>query len=60
MQEIECFLLETFNAFDGDGSAQMGFPEYKEAWKFLNRPGDEAEVKKVSILSGTFSFKALL
>ena len=26
-------LQDTFNAFDRDGSAELGFPEYKEAWK---------------------------
>eukprot|EP00492_Amphilonche_elongata_P002514 TRINITY_DN276_c0_g2_i1.p1 TRINITY_DN276_c0_g2~~TRINITY_DN276_c0_g2_i1.p1 ORF type:complete len:300 (-),score=75.41 TRINITY_DN276_c0_g2_i1:224-1123(-) len=38
-------LKDTFNAFDSDGSAELGFPEYKEAWKFLNRPGGEADIK---------------
>ena len=44
-----CFLSntlkDTFNAFDNDGSAQLGFPEYKEAWKFLNRPGTEEDIR---------------
>merc|ERR550534_1818009 len=39
-------LKDTFNAFDGDGSGQLGFPEYVEAWKFLNRPGGPDEIKK--------------
>merc|ERR1712038_1054370 len=39
-------LRDTFNAFDSDGSGELGYPEYVEAWKFLNRPGDEAEIKK--------------
>jgi Ca2+-binding EF-hand superfamily protein len=38
-------LKDTFQAFDNDGSAQLGFPEYSEAWKFLGRPGDEAAIK---------------
>jgi Ca2+-binding EF-hand superfamily protein len=38
-------LKDTFNAFDNDGSAELGYPEYVEAWKFLNRPGDEKEIK---------------
>ena len=38
-------LKDTFNAFDGDGSAELGFPEYKEAWKFLNRPGGDEDIK---------------
>merc|ERR1712012_222225 len=38
-------LKDTFNAFDADGSAELGYAEYQEAWKFLNRPGGEAEMK---------------
>ena len=38
-------LKDTFNAFDADGSAELGFPEYREAWKFLQRPGDDNEIK---------------
>ena len=30
-------LKDTFNAFDNDGSAELGYPEYVEAWRFLNR-----------------------
>ena len=39
-------LKDTFNAFDKDGSAQLGFPEYVESWKFLDRPGSDADIKK--------------
>ena len=39
-------LRDTFDAFDKDGSAELGFPEYCEAWKFLNRPGGEREMKR--------------
>ena len=38
-------LKDTFNAFDSDDSAELGFPEYKEAWKFLNRPGSDEDIK---------------
>jgi Ca2+-binding EF-hand superfamily protein len=38
-------LKDTFNAFDADGSAELGFPEYKEAWKFLGRPGNDEDIK---------------
>ena len=31
-------LKDTFNAFDKDGSGEMGYEEYNESWKFLNRP----------------------
>jgi Ca2+-binding EF-hand superfamily protein len=48
----ECFFLsntlkDTFNAFDKDGSGEMGFPEYCEAWAFLGRGGSEEEIKTV-------------
>merc|ERR1719361_3112046 len=47
-EEAEFFdkLRDTFNAFDGDGSGQLQFPEYCEAWKFLNQPGGDEAAKK--------------
>ena len=39
-------LKDTFNAFDNDGSAELGFPEYVEAWKFLGLQGSSEEIKK--------------
>ena len=39
-------LVDTFNAFDNDGSAELGFSEYKDAWKFLGRPGSDDEIAK--------------
>merc|ERR1719210_2969178 len=39
-------LRDTFNAFDGDGSGELQFPEYVEAWKFLNQPGGEQQMKQ--------------
>merc|ERR550519_1628630 len=45
-QKMYNTLKDTFNAFDGDGSGQLGYPEYVEAWKFLNRPGGPDEIKK--------------
>jgi hypothetical protein len=39
-------LKDTFNAFDKDGSGEMGYEEYNESWKFLNRPGTDADIKK--------------
>ena len=39
-------LRDTFDAFDKDGSAELGYPEYVEAWKFLNRPGTEKDIKR--------------
>ena len=38
-------LKDTFDAFDKDGSGEMGYPEYVESWKFLNRPGTEQDIK---------------
>ena len=50
-QKMYNTLKDTFNAFDGDGSGQLGYPEYVEAWKFLNRPGGEEAIKvKVKLL----------
>merc|ERR1712110_524615 len=39
-------LEDTFNAFDRDGSAELGWTEYLEAWRFLNQPGTDADVKR--------------
>ena len=39
-------LKDTLNAFDNDGSAELGFPEYVEAWKFLGLQGSSQEIKK--------------
>ena len=39
-------LRDTFNAFDKDGSAELGYSEYMEAWKFLNQPGTERDIKR--------------
>ena len=38
-------LRDTFDAFDKDGSAELGYDEYREAWKFLGRGADEAMMK---------------
>merc|ERR1719204_689096 len=38
-------LADTFNAFDKDGNAELQFPEYMEAWKFLNQPGTDRDIK---------------
>eukprot|EP00493_Phyllostaurus_siculus_P001051 UN01058 len=45
-ERVHNTLKDTFNAFDKDGSAQLGFPEYVESWKFLDRPGSDADIKK--------------
>ena len=39
-------LVDTFNAFDNDCSAELGFSEHKDAWKFLGRPGSDEEIAK--------------
>eukprot|EP00494_Astrolonche_serrata_P024105 UN24363 len=39
-------LKDTFNAFDRDGNGELGYPEYCEAWKFLDQPGGAAAMKK--------------
>eukprot|EP00492_Amphilonche_elongata_P002328 TRINITY_DN258_c0_g1_i1.p2 TRINITY_DN258_c0_g1~~TRINITY_DN258_c0_g1_i1.p2 ORF type:complete len:121 (+),score=29.38 TRINITY_DN258_c0_g1_i1:430-792(+) len=42
-------LRDTFDAFDKDGSAELGFEEYVEAWKFLGqgRTSPNQEIKRV-------------
>ena len=45
-REIYNTVRDTFNAFDRDGSAEMAFPEYLEPWRFLNQPGEDAQVKQ--------------
>jgi len=47
--------MDTFNAFDKDGSAQLEYPEYVEAWKFLDQPGTDAADIKKALLSPTNS-----
>jgi Ca2+-binding EF-hand superfamily protein len=32
--------------FDRDGNAELGFPEYNEAWRFLSQPGNDSDIKK--------------
>merc|ERR1712048_534166 len=39
-------LKETFQAYDADGSSQLQFPEYCDAWRFLEQPGDERTMKQ--------------
>jgi Ca2+-binding EF-hand superfamily protein len=39
-------LKDTFNAFDKDGNAELQYPEYIEAWRFLQQPGTEADIKR--------------
>ena len=39
-------IKDTFNAFDVDGNAELQFPEYREAWKFLQQPGTDDDIKK--------------
>ena len=43
-------IRDTFNAFDKDGNAELGWPEYLEAWRFLNQPGTDEEVKKAVLI----------
>lgn len=39
-------LRKTFNAYDRDGNAELGWPEYQEAWNFLELGGTPNEIKK--------------
>jgi Ca2+-binding EF-hand superfamily protein len=48
VEEYEAFnmIRDTFNAFDRDGNAELGWAEYIEAWRFLNQPGTDEDVKR--------------
>merc|ERR1740123_2252782 len=39
-------LMETFDAFDKDGSGELQFPEYTAAWRFLQQPGSDSDIRK--------------
>ena len=39
-------MKDTFNAFDKDGSLELGYEEYRDSWKFMSRPGDDNEIKQ--------------
>jgi len=47
-EEYEMFntIRDTFSAFDRDGNAELGWAEYLEAWRFLNQPGTDEDVKR--------------
>merc|ERR1712096_47656 len=44
-QKVYTTLHDTFHAFDKDGSAELGYEEYVEAWKFLDRPGTDKDIQ---------------
>jgi Ca2+-binding EF-hand superfamily protein len=47
-EEYEAYntIKDTFQAFDRDGNAELGWSEYLEAWRFLNQPGTDEDVKR--------------
>merc|ERR1712051_988990 len=45
-QQLFNDLNDTFKAFDRDNNATLQFPEYQEAWRFLNLPGDANAAKQ--------------
>merc|ERR1712051_806323 len=45
-QQLFNDLNDTFKAFDRDNNATLQYPEYQEAWRFLNLPGDNNAAKK--------------
>jgi len=45
MEKLYNTLRDTFNAFENDGSAELGFGEYGDEWAFLSRPGGPDEIK---------------
>ena len=38
-------MIDTFNSFDNGGSGALNFSEFKEAWRFLQKPGDDRRIK---------------
>merc|ERR1719450_1523693 len=38
-------MIDTINAFDNDGSGALNFSEFKEAWRFLQKPDDDRRIK---------------
>ena len=38
-------MIDTFHAFDNDGFGALNFSEFKEAWRFLQKPGDDRRIK---------------
>ena len=50
-------LKDTFDAFDKDGSAEMAYEEYRESWKFLNRPGSELDIRAAFDAGKYFRFR---
>merc|ERR1719373_1012572 len=44
-RKLYATMMDTFNAFDNDGSGALNFSEFKEAWRFLQKPGDDARIK---------------
>merc|ERR1712156_114808 len=44
-QQLFNDLNDTFKAFDRDNNATLQYPEYQEAWRFLNLPGDNTAAK---------------
>merc|ERR1719379_2522460 len=44
-RKLYATMNDTFNAFDNDGSVALNFSEFKEAWRFLQKPGDDRRIK---------------
>merc|ERR1719229_695917 len=44
-RKLYATMMDTFNAFDNDGSGALNFSEFKEAWRFLQKPGDDNRIK---------------
>lgn len=44
-EQIDKILVETFNKFDNDGSGELEFPEFTEAWRFLGLKGSLDEIR---------------
>lgn len=45
-EQIQKLLIKTFNKFDEDGSGEMEYPEFKQAYFALGLNGSEAEIRE--------------
>ena len=38
-------LIDTFKAFDANGSGELSFEEFENAWKCIGKKGDSATIR---------------
>merc|ERR1712048_1285135 len=45
-EQIQKLLVKTFNKFDEDGSGELEYPEFKDAFHALGLQGSESEIRE--------------